>query len=101
MKASSYLLFYFTLFNADELQLDSNVYIWRTTGQLVAKLDAHRPGCVNAVSWNPKNPLVFATAGDDYKVKMYASLNYALDEMLASYTNDMQMDKLASSAKGQ
>jgi hypothetical protein len=53
------------------------------------------------VSWNPKNPWVFATAGDDYKVKMYASLNYALDEMLAMYPNNMQMDKLTSSPEGQ
>jgi len=90
-----------TGFRTDKHKLDSNVYIWRTTGQFVLKLDAHRLGCANTVSWNPKNPWVFATAGDDYKVKMYASFNYALDEMLTSYTNEIQMDQLTSSAKGQ
>ncbi|KAK4542240.1 hypothetical protein LTR36_006893 [Oleoguttula mirabilis] len=50
---------------------DSRVYIWRRqTGIQVAVLDAHSPGAVNAVAWHPTNPSVFATAGDDRRVRM-------------------------------
>jgi WD repeat-containing protein 26 len=50
--------------------LDSRIYIWRTNGAPVEVLDAHPPGCVNAVAWHPRNPSVFASAGDDHKVRM-------------------------------
>lgn len=49
---------------------DSKVYIWRTNGHLVEALDAHH-GCVNAVAWHPKDPRVFASAGDDHKVRIW------------------------------
>jgi len=50
---------------------DSRVYIWRRrTGLQVAALDAHSPGTVNAVAWHPTNPAVFASAGDDRRVRM-------------------------------
>ena len=50
---------------------DSRVYIWRRqTGLLVAALDAHTPGTVNAVAWHPTNPAVFASAGDDRRVRV-------------------------------
>lgn len=49
---------------------DSRVRIWRTTGHLIETLEAHRGGCVNAVAWHPKNPNIFASAGDDHKVRM-------------------------------
>lgn len=50
---------------------DPRVYIWRRqTGSLVAVLEAHSPGAVNAVAWHPTNPNVFATGGDDRRVKM-------------------------------
>jgi WD40 repeat protein len=50
---------------------DSAIYIWRTTGHFVESLAAHSPGCVNAVAWSPRDPCLFASAGDDKKVKMY------------------------------
>jgi WD40 repeat protein len=49
---------------------DSRIRIWRTTGHLIETLEAHRGGCVNAVTWHPKNPNIFASAGDDHKVRM-------------------------------
>ncbi|KAK8187225.1 WD repeat-containing protein 26 [Phyllosticta capitalensis] len=49
---------------------DSRVYIWRSNGHLVEALEAHRPGCVNCVEWHPRDPTVFASAGDDRTVRM-------------------------------
>lgn len=50
---------------------DSRVYIWhKVNGMLVETLDGHRSGCVNAVAWNPQDPNMFASAGDDMKVRM-------------------------------
>lgn len=50
---------------------DSRVYIWRRqTGAQVAVLEAHSPGTVNAVAWHPTEANVFASAGDDRRVRM-------------------------------
>jgi WD40 repeat protein len=49
---------------------DSNVYIWRTSGELIDVLKGHTQGCVNAVAWNPTIPGMMASAGDDGKVRM-------------------------------
>lgn len=51
---------------------DSCIYIWRTqTGQQVEALEHHTTGTVNCVAWSPTNYAVFASAGDDHKVRMY------------------------------
>ncbi|KAF2140338.1 glycoside hydrolase family 1 protein [Aplosporella prunicola CBS 121167] len=50
---------------------DSKVYVWRSNGHLVEALEAHRTGCVNSVAWHPKDPNIFASAGDDRTVRMY------------------------------
>lgn len=34
------------------------------------KLDGHEKGCCSSVSWNPTNPQMFASGGDDCKVRM-------------------------------
>ena len=50
--------------------LDSNVYVWqKDTGQLVETLEGH-DGPVNCVAWNPVNPYIFASAGDDRTIRM-------------------------------
>ncbi|CAD0092021.1 unnamed protein product [Aureobasidium vineae] len=60
-----------TCFKFANLLLDSRVYIWRKhTGQLVVALEAHPPGTVNSVAWHPTNPAIFASAGDDRRVRM-------------------------------
>lgn len=52
--------------------LDSNVYIWhKENGTLVETLPGHA-GMVNCVAWNPANPHMFASAGDDHDVRMWA-----------------------------
>ena len=51
--------------------LDSRIYVWHKENKtLVETLDGHISGCVNAISWNPTNPGMFASAGDDYLVRM-------------------------------
>ncbi|PNS16549.1 hypothetical protein CAC42_283 [Sphaceloma murrayae] len=53
---------------------DCHVYIWRRqSGLPVACLPAHAPGPVNAVSWHPTQFGIFASAGDDKKVNIWAS----------------------------
>lgn len=49
---------------------DSRIYIWRSNGLLVEALDAHL-GCVNSIAWHPTDPSVFASAGDDHKVRIW------------------------------
>ncbi|KAL7274955.1 hypothetical protein RUND412_002109 [Rhizina undulata] len=51
---------------------DSNVYVWhKENGTLVLKLPGH-VGTVNCVAWNPKNPHMFASAGDDHAVRIWS-----------------------------
>ncbi|CAI7678555.1 unnamed protein product [Penicillium manginii] len=51
---------------------DSKVYIWnKDDGHLVESLEGHTRGCVNSISWNPTNPRMFASAGDDRVVRVY------------------------------
>ena len=50
---------------------DSKVYIWhKENGTLIETLEGHTRGCVNTVSWNPADPCMFASGGDDMKVRM-------------------------------
>ncbi|EDO01314.1 hypothetical protein SS1G_03788 [Sclerotinia sclerotiorum 1980 UF-70] len=45
---------------------EGNVIIYhRENGAVVEKLEGHKKGCCNAISWNPTNPAMFASAGDD------------------------------------
>ncbi|KAL3247915.1 hypothetical protein ABHI18_012238 [Aspergillus niger] len=45
---------------------DSRVYIFhKEAGTLVEALEGHVRGCVNSMSWNPRDPGMFASAGDD------------------------------------
>ncbi|KAI1390950.1 WD domain-containing protein [Hypoxylon trugodes] len=49
---------------------DGSINIWhKTSAQLVEKLNGHIPGC-NSVSWSPTDPCLFASCGDDGKIKM-------------------------------
>jgi WD40 repeat protein len=58
--------------------LDSKVYIWhKENGSLVESLDGHSKGCVNSISWNPADPTMFASAGDDRAVRMYVCIFFS------------------------
>ncbi|KKK24776.1 hypothetical protein AOCH_003978 [Aspergillus ochraceoroseus] len=51
---------------------NSRIYVWhKENGTLVETLDGHVSGCVNAISWNPADPGMFASAGDDCLVKIW------------------------------
>ncbi|KAL4805075.1 WD40 repeat-containing protein [Aspergillus unguis] len=51
---------------------DSRIYVWhKENGTLVETLEGHLQGCVNAISWNPADPSMFASAGDDCLVKIW------------------------------
>ncbi|KAL2863241.1 WD40 repeat-containing protein [Aspergillus lucknowensis] len=51
---------------------DSRIYVWhKENGTLVETLEGHVSGCVNAISWNPADPGMFASAGDDCLVKIW------------------------------
>ncbi|KAL1959937.1 hypothetical protein VTO42DRAFT_605 [Malbranchea cinnamomea] len=53
---------------------DSKIYIWhKGSSTLVEALEGHSSGCVNAVAWNPRNPAMFASAGDDRKVRIWTT----------------------------
>ena len=50
---------------------DGTVYIWhKENSQLIETLKGHAKGCCNAVSWNPRDPGMFASAGDDGNIRM-------------------------------
>ena len=55
---------------------DGLVYIWhKENGKLIDQLSGHGRGqsgkeCVTTVDWNPRDPGMFASGGDDRKVKM-------------------------------
>lgn len=50
--------------------IDGYISIWhKLTGIPVRRLSAHEPRC-NAVSWNPADPCMLASCGDDGKIKM-------------------------------
>lgn len=49
---------------------DGNILIWhKNTGAAVERLQGHNPRC-NAVAWNPADPCMLASGGDDCRVKM-------------------------------
>lgn len=54
--------------------LDGFINIWnKSTAQCIQRLAAHSPRC-NSVSWCPTNPQIFASCGDDGKIKMCVAL---------------------------
>ncbi|KAJ3947159.1 uncharacterized protein N0V96_003546 [Colletotrichum fioriniae] len=49
---------------------DGNILIWhKNSGAAVERLEGHQPR-TNAVTWNPADPCMLASCGDDGKVKM-------------------------------
>lgn len=70
------------------LSTDGHVFIWhKSSGIAVERLEAHHPR-TNSVTWNPADPCMFATCGDDGKIKMYVWAFYPGYEMgLLTFVN--------------
>ncbi|KAK7998778.1 hypothetical protein PG991_014453 [Apiospora marii] len=52
---------------------DGSINIWhKASAQIVEKLSGHHPRC-NSVSWSPTDPCLFASCGDDGKVKIWSN----------------------------
>ncbi|KAH8881530.1 WD domain-containing protein [Thozetella sp. PMI_491] len=74
---------------------DGNLCIWhKSTGIPVERLSAHQPRC-NAVSWNPNDPCMFASCGDDGKIKIWSN-----KERLRSITRSIQANGDSRSSNG-
>lgn len=57
--------------------IDGFIHIWhKASAQIVEKLNGHSPRC-NSISWSPTNPCLFASCGDDGKIKMYVPLLFS------------------------
>ncbi|XXG99788.1 hypothetical protein Hte_006129 [Hypoxylon texense] len=55
---------------------DGSINIWhKASAHLVEKLSGHVPGC-NAVTWSPTDPCLFASCGDDGKIKIWSNKNW-------------------------
>ncbi|EPE07907.1 wd domain-containing protein [Ophiostoma piceae UAMH 11346] len=52
---------------------DGNLTIWhKNIGSPLFKMEAHKPRC-NAVRWSPTDPVLFASCGDDAKIKIWSN----------------------------
>jgi WD repeat-containing protein 26 len=56
--------------------IDGRIYVWhKENQQLIESLQGHGKGqsgkaCVNTVDWNPVDAGMFASGGDDRKIRM-------------------------------
>ncbi|CAK7206965.1 hypothetical protein SEUCBS139899_009772 [Sporothrix eucalyptigena] len=59
---------------------DGNLNIWhKNLGAHLFRLSAHKPRC-NAIAWSPIDPCLFATCGDDGKIKIWSSSERVLQQ---------------------
>ncbi|KAI1284659.1 WD40-repeat-containing domain protein [Xylaria sp. FL0933] len=66
---------------------DGHIYIWnKATAQRIQRLPAHSPRC-NSVSWCPTNPQLFASCGDDGKIKIWSNDAWRRNQRLRAAAN--------------
>ena len=60
---------------------DGRICVWRRhSGRLLEQFEGHSPASANTVAWNRANPRMFASAGDDCRVRIWAALNSQLTQ---------------------
>ncbi|KAI0408065.1 WD40-repeat-containing domain protein [Xylaria palmicola] len=60
---------------------EGSIHIWnKSTAQCIHKMAAHVPRC-NSVAWCPTNPTLFASCGDDGKIKIWSNERWRLDHV--------------------
>ncbi|KAI0011138.1 WD40 repeat-like protein [Xylariaceae sp. FL0662B] len=66
---------------------DGFINIWhKASSQPVAKLNGHTPRC-NAATWSPIDPCLFASCGDDGKIKIWANNDWRRTHHATMYPN--------------
>ncbi|RYP79971.1 hypothetical protein DL770_006446 [Monosporascus sp. CRB-9-2] len=91
-KGSDYYVIRSTFGGADESFVasgseDGFIYIWhKASAQLVEKLNGHDPR-VNSVAWSPTDPCLFASCGDDGKIKIWSNNQWRRTHMETMYRN--------------
>ncbi|ROW09133.1 hypothetical protein VPNG_05780 [Cytospora leucostoma] len=71
---------------------DGSVSIWhKSSGHPVQRLEAHRPRC-NSVAWSPTDPCIWASCGDDGRIKIWSNKerieNHAEAQALLRYSSN-------------
>ncbi|KAF5246435.1 hypothetical protein FAUST_1315 [Fusarium austroamericanum] len=70
---------------------DGNILIWhKNTGAAIERLPGHHPRC-NAVAWNPTDPYVIASCGDDGRLKIWTNKSHSV-EIRARYLQNRAND---------
>lgn len=59
-------------------------------------LSAHRSKCVNAVAWHPRDPSVFASVGDDHRLRMYVADTILIIKLITNnvFSDGLKLRKL-------
>ncbi|KAK7757214.1 hypothetical protein SLS62_000763 [Diatrype stigma] len=64
---------------------DGFIYIWhKASAQLVEKLTGHTPRC-NSIAWSPTDPCLFASCGDDGKIKIWSNNDWRRTQQETMY----------------
>eukprot|EP01101_Sappina_pedata_P003502 TRINITY_DN1397_c0_g1_i1.p1 TRINITY_DN1397_c0_g1~~TRINITY_DN1397_c0_g1_i1.p1 ORF type:complete len:348 (-),score=66.71 TRINITY_DN1397_c0_g1_i1:218-1261(-) len=73
---------------------DSKIYIWhRRQGSLLGAISGHT-ATVNSIAWNPSNPSQFASASDDFTVRIWATRESLKNHPMDASSDDIPHNTL-------
>jgi WD repeat-containing protein 26 len=65
----------------NSISIDATIYAWhRESGLQLEPLTGHERGSVSSLSWNPIDPGMFASCGDDSTVRIWQPKTQSLEE---------------------